>query len=71
MENAIETLSNGDVVVTIRTRAWSVDRRPNLHRIAVSADGVCRVYNPLEGYYTTVHSLSAAAQRRARKLAGR
>jgi hypothetical protein len=57
-----------DKIVTIRARAFSGGKVEAV-RCRVESDGTVRVWDSVAGHYTTCHSLSAAAQRRARKLA--
>lgn len=55
------------VELTVRAKAFSSEGvREN--RVLVEGQSV-RVYDSVAGYYTTCHSLSAAAQRRIIKLA--
>ncbi len=56
-----------DKVVTIRAKAFG---RIETLRVMVAADGTCRVWDRVAGHYTRCHSLSRAAQMKARKLAG-
>lgn len=53
--------------ITLRCRAFANDII-RTHRIAVDADGTVRVLDAVAGHYTTCHSLSRAAIRKARKL---
>ena len=62
------TTTNQDRQIEMRCRAFTATPI-QLHRIRVSADGTVRVYDSIAGHYTTCHSLSQGAQRRARKLA--
>lgn len=58
-----------DRIITVYCRAFG--GRRGLHRVMVSADGTVRVCDEVAGYYTTCHSLSRRAQRRAGRLASR
>lgn len=54
--------------ITIRCRAFSAEGvRENCVRVA--SDGTVRVYDDVAGHYTTLHALSASAERRIRKMA--
>lgn len=55
--------------VTIRAKAFATEG-VRTNRCVVDADGTMRVYDSVAGHYTTCHSLSAAAIRRIRRLAG-
>ena len=54
--------------ITIRAKAFSGEGVRTV-RASVDADGTVRVWDGVAGYYTTCHSLSASAIRRAQKLA--
>lgn len=62
------TTQTTDRVVTIRAKAFNGDRI-RVHLCMVAANGVVRVWDSVAGHYTTCHSLSGDALRRARKLA--
>lgn len=53
---------------TARCKAFSTEG-VRMNAISVDADGTVRVWDDVARCYTTCHSLSAAAQRRLRKLA--
>lgn len=48
--------------VTVRARAFS-GQGIKSHRMLI-ADGAVKVYDPIAGYYTSCHSLSAASVKR-------
>lgn len=54
--------------VTIRAKAFSGEG-VRANRVRVQANGSVSVYDSVAGHYTTCHSLSEGAIRRARKLA--
>lgn len=55
-----------DIILTATAKAFSGESaRP--YSFLISPDAV-RVWDRVAGYYTTVHSLSAAAQRRLRGM---
>lgn len=56
--------------ITMRCRAFS-DGRVGPQRLRVEPDGSVRVWDPVARHYTLCHSLSPAAQRRARQLAAK
>ncbi len=56
-------------IVAIRAKAFSGEG-VRTNRCTVDADGTVRVYDSAAGYYTTCHSLTSAAIRRVRRLAG-
>lgn len=62
-------MSATETIVTIRAKAFSCEDI-RTHKCIVEANGVVRVWDSVAGYYTLRHSLSAAAQRRAREAAG-
>ena len=53
------------ITITIRAKAFS-DEGVRAHRCTVDEDGTVRVWDRVAGHYTTCHSLSPAALRRAR-----
>lgn len=57
------------IEIEAKVKAFSCESTPRHHRLSVSPDGTVRVYDDVAGYYTTCHSMSAATQRRVRKLA--
>jgi hypothetical protein len=60
----------GDMIIKMRCKAFGGEGvRINL--LQVSSDGSVRVWDRIAGHYTACHILSAAAQLRARKEAGR
>lgn len=50
---------------TAKIRAKAFGRMETI-TVSVDEDGTVRVWDEVAGYYTTCHSLSAAAMRRAR-----
>lgn len=56
-------------IVAIRAKAFATEG-VRTNRCTVDADGTVRVYDSIAGYYTTCHSLTDAAIRRVRRLAG-
>lgn len=54
--------------ITIRAKAFSGEG-VRVHKARVDSDGTVRVYDPIAHHYTTCHSLTRAALRRARKAA--
>jgi hypothetical protein len=65
MTNANRTLRT----ITLRCIAWSHERVPHEHTLAVEPDGSVLVWDDVAGHYTHCHSLSASATRRARREA--
>lgn len=61
------TTKTTDRIVTIRAKAFSSEGIRS-HKCLVGADGTVRVWDSVAGHYTTCHSLSDSAIRRARKL---
>jgi hypothetical protein len=60
----------GDMIIKMRCKAFGGEGvRMNL--LQVSSDGSVRAWDSVAGHYTLCHDLSDAAQRRARKEAGR
>lgn len=57
-----QTITTTTIETTVRCRAFSGYGVRN-HRCLISGRTV-RVYDPIAGYYTTCHSLSAATQAR-------
>lgn len=54
--------------LTVRCKAFSADGvREN--RVSVDSAGIVRVYDDVAGHYTVVHSLSAGAESRIRRMA--
>jgi hypothetical protein len=63
-------MANDSVEITMRAKAFRGEGVRE-HHMLVDSDGRVWVKNPLDGTYTAEwHSLTPAAQRRARKLAG-
>lgn len=60
-------MSTETKIVTIRARAFSAEGI-RTHRVMVESDGSVLVWDAVAGYYTSCHSLSASAIRRARKM---
>lgn len=54
-------------IITVRAKAFSGEG-VRQHKVMVDGAAI-RVWDAVAGHYTTCHSLSAAAQRRIRKLA--
>ena len=54
--------------ITMRARAFS-NHGIGTYDMLVDVDGTVTVYDAIAGHYTICHSLSLAAQRRARKIA--
>ena len=61
-------MSQQDKIVTARAKAFSA-AGVRQHKFMVESDGTVRVYDPVAGYYTTCHALSAGALRRLCRLA--
>ena len=53
---------------TARCKAFSTEGIGN-YKIRVGTDGTVSVYDSVAGHYATCHALSAATQRRLRKMA--
>jgi len=53
-------------VTTIRAKAF-LGESIKVHKVAVDANGVVRVWDSVAGYYTTCHCLSKSAIAKARK----
>ena len=64
---SIETNSN-EKIVTIRAKAFSGSKMESV-RVMVPESGQVRVWDSVAGHYTTCHSLSPSAVRRARVAA--
>lgn len=58
---------NTTTTITARAKAFSCEG-VRTHRFLIT-DTEVRVWDPVAGYFTNVHSLSTSAQRRIRKLA--
>jgi hypothetical protein len=54
--------------ITMRCRAFA-GYGVAVHKVAVDCRGVVRVWDPVAGHYTTCHSMSASAMKRARQRA--
>jgi hypothetical protein len=52
----------------MKCKAFS-DKKIGTYNVMVDEDGTIRVYDSVAGYYTTCHSLSRNATRRALKAA--
>ena len=63
------TTATNDVILTA-VRCAAFGGKVGTHDVSVSWTGIVRVYDNVAGYFTTCHSLSKAAERRIRKLAG-
>lgn len=63
-----QTTTKTDKVITARCKPFRGQGVAE-HRLMVEADGTVRVWDEIAGYYTTLHSLSEASQRRIRALA--
>ena len=50
-------------------KAWSTEREPHRHRVQIDHEGNVRVYDPIAGHFTTIHSMSAEDVQRARESA--
>ena len=60
---------NAETKVTIRAKAFATEG-VRTHKCIVSADRTVRVWDSVAGYYTSCHSLTPAAMKRARLAAG-
>lgn len=57
-----------ETIVTIRCKAFTNGRIED-QRCMVESDGTVRVYDSVAGHYTTCHTMSESAIRRARTAA--